>query len=359
MDSWPLPRILPGMLSVALLAPSAPPSVTGNAVTVDRIARGLGGRGVGVRVWDLSVMPEHRVMAEIDAARPALVHAFHAFRTGPLAERLARQLGVPLVVTLTGTDANHDLFDPDRAATVRGVLEGAQAIIVFHRSIAARVSGALPDAEPKLTIVPQAAVLDDVPYVLDSHWRLPQSRVLFLFPGGIRPVKRPRLPLAAFSRLVERRPSVRLAYAGPVVDEPEAELLARELAHRPWACHLGAVPHAQIASLMRQADVVLNCSESEGGMPNAVIEAMLCERPVLASDIAGNRSLVEHDMTGLLFRDEAELERAALRLVDDPALRGRLAAGGHARVLAECSASRELDDHLAVYRRLAPLAAHV
>jgi glycosyltransferase involved in cell wall biosynthesis len=346
------------MLSVALLAPFAPPSVTGNAITVDRIAQGLAERGVVVRVWDCSVLAEHRVIAEVAAARPTLVHAFHAFRTGPLGERLARALGVPLVVTLTGTDANHDLFDSDRAATVRRVLEGAHAIIVFHSSIAARVTGTLPDAAAKLAVVPQAAALGDAPYTIDAHWRLPPSRVLFLVPGGIRPVKRPRLPLGALSRLVERRPSIRLAYAGPVIDDHEGELLARELVRRPWARHLGAVPHAQIASLMRQADVVLNCSESEGGMANAVIEAMLCERPVLASDIEGNRSLVEDGVTGLLFRDEAGLERAAERLVDDPALRVRLAAAGRARVLAECSPSREIDDHLAVYQRVAAASAH-
>ena len=350
-------RILPRMLSVAVLAPFAPPSVTGNAITVDRIARGLASRGVAVRVWDLSVMSEDRVGEEVEAARPALVHAFHALRTGPVALRLARRLEVPLVVTLTGTDANHDLFDPDRAATVRRVLEGARAVIAFHDSIGARVSAALPDVAQKLAIVPQAAVLGDAPYDLDAHWRLPEPRVLFLFPSGIRPVKRPRLPLSVFARLVEHRPFVRLAYAGPVMDAQENERLRRALEGVSWARHLGAVPHAQMASLMAQADVVMNCSLSEGGMANAVIEAMLCERPVLASDIEGNRSLVDDGVTGLLFRDEAGLETAARRLIDDGALRARVARAGHARVLAECSPVRELDSHLAIYHRLVPAAA--
>jgi glycosyltransferase involved in cell wall biosynthesis len=337
---------------VALLTPFAPPSVRGNAITVGRVARGLRERGVDVRVWDLSAMAEARIEAEVEVERPAVIHAFHALRSGPLALRLARRAEIPLVVTLTGTDANHDLFDPERAAVVRRVLEGAAAIVAFHDSIARRVTGALPDIAARLTIIPQAAVLDEAPFDLGARFHLPEPRVLFLFPGGIRPVKRPRLPLAAFRRLVERRPLVRLAYAGPVIDPHEGEALLRALDGLAWARHLGAVPHARMASLMRQSDVVLNCSESEGGMANAVLEAMLCGRAVLAADIEGNRSLVEDGVTGLLFRDDATLLDAAERLVDDPDLRARLADAGRARVLAECPPEREIDGYVQLYQRL-------
>src|SRR5437879_13257776 len=70
----------PMTLRAALLTPFAPPSVRGNAITVDRIAQGLTERGLDVRVWDLSVTPEAAVEAGGGAYRPALIHAFHAFR---------------------------------------------------------------------------------------------------------------------------------------------------------------------------------------------------------------------------------------------------------------------------------------
>jgi len=43
---------------VAVLTPFASPSVRGNAITVERITRGLRQRGVELRVWDLSEVPE-------------------------------------------------------------------------------------------------------------------------------------------------------------------------------------------------------------------------------------------------------------------------------------------------------------
>jgi glycosyltransferase involved in cell wall biosynthesis len=66
-----------------------------------------------------------------------------------------------------------------------------------------------------------------------------------------------------------------------------------------------------MASLLAQADVVLNSSVSEGGMPNSVLEALALERAVLVSDVPGNRALVEDEVTGLTFADDAELATKA------------------------------------------------
>jgi glycosyltransferase involved in cell wall biosynthesis len=105
-------------------------------------------------------------------------------------------------------------------------------------------------------------------------------------------------------------------------------------------------------SLLAQSDVVLNCSRSEGGMSNAVLEALAMERAVLASDIPGNRSLVEDGVTGLMFHDARELGAAAEHLARDRALRARLGAAGAARVAELTSPAREIDGYLGVYRAL-------
>ena len=109
----------------------------------------------------------YRGGAEVDDWAPSLVHAFHAWRVGPLGLKLARRAEIPLIVTLTGTDVNHDLFDPDRAAAVRRVLEGATAVVGFHESIAGRVRATLPDVGPRLVVIPQAVDIDSrEPYPL-------------------------------------------------------------------------------------------------------------------------------------------------------------------------------------------------
>jgi glycosyltransferase involved in cell wall biosynthesis len=339
-----------------LLTPAASPSVGGNTVTVERIASGLRARGAEVGVWDVSAIPPTTVEAAVEAFEPAIVHAFHAYRAGPLALRLARRREVPLVVTLTGTDANHDLLDPERAPLVRRVLEGAAAVVVFHPTIAERVAGVLPDLGPRLIPIAQGTLVSDQgSFELAAQWSLPAGAVVFGFPLGIRPVKNPRFPLGPLGRLVARHPTLRLLYVGPQLHAEESQALEHALATRPWARYLGVVPHAQMGALLRQIDVVLNCSISEGGMANTLLEAMALGRAVLASDIAGNRSLVEDGVTGLLFADERQFEVAAERLIVDAGLRSRLGSTARARVHGLYPPQREIDEHLELYRRLVPV----
>ena len=343
---------------LAILAPFGVLSVRGNAVTVAQVTCGLRERGADLQVWDTSAAGEAAIVRDVEAYRPALVHAFHAYRTGPLALRLARRLEVPLVVTLTGTDANHDLLDREHAPLVRRVLEGAAVITAFHASIVEGVAAVLPDARARFVVVPQSVrFAAETAFDLSTRWALPADRLLFAFPAGIRPVKAPRVPLTPLDRLAAAEPRLRLLYVGPVIDPEEGEALRRELASRPWARHLGAVPHAQMASLLGQADVVLNCSVSEGGMANAVLEALAMERAVLASAIPGNRALVQDDVTGLLFRDARELGAQAERLVHDPGLRARLGRAGRALVERAFPVEGEVNGYLTVYHRLVPVVS--
>lgn len=342
-------------MRLALLTPFGFPSVRGNAITVGRIARGLRGRGVELQVWDCSVVPDAQVEQEVQAYRPALIHAFHAFRVGPLALRLARTLEIPLLVTITGTDGNHDLFDPERAQTVRRVLEGASTVTVFHDTMLTKISNGLPDLAAKTVVIPQSVVFGDGwSYPLAGRLGLSGNEVVFLFPAGIRMVKNPLFPLVPLERLVPRFPHLRLVYAGPILDPEEGDRLLKALAGRRWADHLGTVPHNQMRSLLEASDVVLNCSLSEGGMANSVLEAMTCARAVLASDIEGNRSLVEDGVTGFRFKGPEEFEDKAVRLLGDPGLRRSLGLAGQTRVRALYAPERELEGYLGQYHRLVP-----
>lgn len=338
---------------VAILTPVGPPSPRGNAVTVSRIAQALERSGVDVSVWDLSTGDETSIAGEIRAYAPALIHAFHAYRAGPLALRVALRSRVPLVVTCTGTDVNHDLVDPSRAGVVRHVLKGAGRVTVFHSSIADRILTILPALRERLTVVPQSVSLSTTePFDLAARWPLPPARVLFVLPAGIRGVKNPVFPVAPLGRLVKTLPEIRLLYVGPVLNPGVAGQLERAMGALPWARYIGAVPHAQMGSLLSQGDVVVNCSISEGGMANSVLEALWLGRAVLASDIEGNRSIIDHGQTGLLFRDETEFELGAAALVRDPELRGRLGQAGRERVARQYPRGWEVDGYQGVYRGL-------
>jgi len=332
---------------VFLLSPVPIDSPRGNAITVARIAQELRARGLDVCVQSTD---DHGLAEHATGKPPALVHAFHAYRAGPRGLALSRSCHAPLVITLTGTDVSDDLRDSARGHVVRETLLGAMAITAFHDSIASEIAAALPAVASRLAVVPQSVSL------------LPASAVggappvhgdpCLLFPAGIRPVKRPLLPLASLDGLLHKHPGMRLWYAGPPLDPGETARLERALSGRPWARYLGPVPHPAMPALLEAADIVLNCSLSEGGMANAVLEALAFGRAVLASDIPGNRSLVEDGVTGILFRSETELGRGVERLATDPALRRRLGEAGRRLVASRFTPARESEGYLEVYARV-------
>jgi len=85
-------------------------------------------------------------------------------------------------------------------------------------------------------------------------------------------------------------------------------------------------------------------------MANAVLEGLAYAKPVLVSDIEGNRSIIKECATGLLFRDADEFYRKAEQLVTDPALRERLGYNGRKLVREMYPPEREGKAYLELYQ---------
>lgn len=100
-----------------------------------------------------------------------------------------------------------------------------------------------------------------------------------------------------------------------------------------------------VPDLMRAADIYVLASHREG-MPRSIIEAMMCELPVVATNIRGSREEVVNGKTGLLVEvnDPDALAAALSALAVDKKKRVKLGKAGRARAL-------ELYDERAVVAR--------
>jgi glycosyltransferase involved in cell wall biosynthesis len=104
--------------------------------------------------------------------------------------------------------------------------------------------------------------------------------------------------------------------------------------------------------LMKSFDIFAMSSLTEG-LGSAVLEAMVCERPVVATWAGGIPEIVRHGETGLLVppHDERAMAEAILTLLGDPALCAQLARAGRARALDEFSVDRLVAGTAAVYEK--------
>jgi glycosyltransferase involved in cell wall biosynthesis len=161
-------------------------------------------------------------------------------------------------------------------------------------------------------------------YPLRERHNLRQDALLFLCPASIRPVKGVLELLELFDPLrQEKCQRWDVLFCGPELDGSYSRNFLAALDARPWAHYLGVLPPASMGDILNQVDVVVNNSVSEG-MPNALIEAAVLGRPILAHDIPGNRPVVEDGANGLLYADAAEFHTLVASLLSDPELRHRL-----------------------------------
>lgn len=161
-------------------------------------------------------------------------------------------------------------------------------------------------------------------------------RVLFV--GHIRPEKGLEVLLDAFDIVARRMDEVELHIVGPsfVSQEDAAENLTKRLAHLQSAERVSLVGTKAFGPDLFQcfadADVLVLPSFSEG-TPRVLVEARAFGCPVIASDVGGIPTSVEHGVDGLLVprRDAAMLAGAILRLARDEHLRRRLVETGQSR----------------------------
>jgi glycosyltransferase involved in cell wall biosynthesis len=342
-----------------ILSPSTLPSITGNAVTAERWRRALEEEGVIVQTLATRDLAASMLQEAIDHFHPDLIHAHHAFQSGcrlldlPF-EGVRRK--IPFVVSPAGTDINKDWKAAARRVAISRVFESAQAIIAQGPGTLERMKEVLPSSDGRIFPVPKSILWfgeDDWP-LRDLAKCLPGD-VLFFLPAGIRPVKGNLECLMALERVRTVRPQVRVVFAGPELDPVYTARFAKEVRRcAAFAFWVPLIPPAAMRSAYEAADVVLNSSFSEG-LSNSLLEGMASGRPLLASDIPGNRGPIwgetGEEPAGLFFdpQDPENFIKQSLRLIDDQTLRNSLGRAGRRRAATWPGPKEEADGLIRAY----------
>jgi len=291
-----------------------------------------------------------RLREMIARVQPDLVHAMRIPYEGMLAAD-AFSGDVPLLVSVWGNDFTlHAVSTPGMRHYTEWTMQVADALHAdCQRDLRLAKKWGFQTGKPTLVTPGNGGIRTDMFFPPAT----PAPSALVVNPRGFRAYVRNDTFFQSIPLVLKERPDAHFACAA----------MAGERVALEWVTKLGignAVdllpprPHAQMAELFRQAQVLVSPSTHDG-TPNSLLEGMACGCLPVAGDLDSIREWITPGKNGLLVDpgDPQALAQAVLRGLNEPALR-KQAAEENAAVIAErAEYKRNMARVLEFYERLA------
>ena len=296
-----------------------------------------------------------RFVWHVRTMRPAIVHGvlMHAYILGAFAGRLT---GVPVVVA---SRRSLSLFKRDRPILrfVERLMNRWTDRVVANSEAVKRDAVATEGLRPeKVDVIYNGVDLDL--YTGESGGAKAIRAELSLSTGPVVIVvanliayKGHEYFLEAWAEVCRTFPDAvaLLVGDGPMRAQLEADAHARGIAAR--VRFLGM--RRDVPALLAAADLLAHPSTQEG-FCNALIEAMAAARPVVTTDVGGNREAVVDGETGVIVptRDAGRLAAAIIAVLEQPDRGASWGRAGRRRVAERFQRSRMVPQYEALYDEL-------
>ena len=249
----------------------------------------------------------HFLEPYLEKFRPDVILNFWVYPAGFAALNVGRKLHTPVVIGSIGSDLN-GIPDPVSRWLTRRTLHGASSVITKSKEL--RSLAVYLGADPETTYVVANGCDGRLffPGCRDAArlaLKVPSKAELILFVGRMHQRKGIGDLLDAVSLLAPQRPNLQLVYVG---DGPQLEATrerARGLNLGSVVNFAGACAPQDVARWLAASNLLALPSYSEG-CPNAVIEALACGRPVVATRVGGIPDLVNSECGALVPAGEVE-----------------------------------------------------
>lgn len=157
--------------------------------------------------------------------------------------------------------------------------------------------------------------------------------------------------LQAWYLVQQQFPQARLIIVGTGPSQPQLECLAQVLDIR-GSIEFAGLQH-DVAAQFHQGGLAVLPSRCEG-MPNAVLEAMACGLPCVATRVSGCEDIIQHGVNGLLVEPEdyQGMAQALLTLLRDPVLAEKYGQAARATIERYYSLEHVTDIYVELYQRI-------
>ena len=239
-----------------------------------------------------------------------LIDAHFAFPDGAAAVLVARKLGLPVVITVRGSDVNLMPREPVAGSWIRWALRRCDAVVAVSDALAGEVMKLAPSRD---RVVSVSNGVDTERFGIRTQRDTLRRRLEFrgltvLSVGNLIDLKGHDLVVDAIADL----PDMRLVIVGDGPRRSELLSRVRELGIDDRVKIVGEIKQDELVDLYNAADFLVLASSHEG-MPNVVLESLACGTPVLASAVGGVPEVLRTGVGGL-FLDERSAEGVRMGL---------------------------------------------
>ncbi|AGC49087.1 group 1 glycosyl transferase [Myxococcus stipitatus DSM 14675] len=313
---------------------------------------------------DLSMQHTLDVLGHLHSKRRyELVWGHYLSPPGFLAVVFAASVGIASTVSARGNDVDQQMFPPGDFARLLWTLQRADVLTAASADLGRKMS-LLLGRDARVEVIPNAVdarVFSPGPAdpALRERLGIAPDEVVLGFSGELRHKKGLPFLLSALSEVRRVRPAC-LLVIGEVRPRDAEHLVAFRAEHPEDGARIvvsGALATTEdIAAHLRLCDVYLQPSLWEG-MPNALLEAMACARPVIASDAGGIPEAVDSKHNGFVVPKALlnHLGQACLDVLSmSDAQRAAMGAAARERILERFVAGNEEEALRRVLTRAVP-----
>lgn len=273
---------------------------------------------------------------------------FFSFPCGPLGLWAKLLYGIPYIISLRGGDVPgterkldriHKILTPVR----RIILKKSRAVIANSEGLKQLAQKADPIS---ISVVHNGI---DTNFFKPPKLKKTKSDFNLVFVGRISEQKNLSFILKQIAGAKRKQTisGLKLHIVGDGPLRAQVEAYGKELGISDSITWYGWVNKNQIVSLCRKADFFVNPSLYEG-MPNAVLEAMACGLPVLASNVAGNNEVVVDGENGILFNldDPEEFSAFLAKIAATPQMYTELGLTARKNMVMQFSWNRTAQEYI-------------
>ncbi|MBC7878651.1 MAG: glycosyltransferase [Anaerolineales bacterium] len=381
-------------MKIALLSEKYTPDIGGLAISTGRLSHLLASAGHEVRVFapnsnlpasekrtlnsngvsvtrfgahkrvDDTLVDWFELILEEHKREPFdVLHAYFLPQAGFVATYAGKYLNVPSVISIRGNDIERAAFDPSKFSHVMYALQNANAVTTNASELAKKAKAFAEGRE--VNLIPNGIDVELFKPMLKNEGlaeslglnegkKKEEGMPVIGFAGELREKKGLQTLLSGYAQVNKKQPAT-LLIVGEVRTGDDKKTFDEFRLSNPDSQIIvtGTISHKDMPAYYSLMDVFVHPSLRDG-MPNALLEAMACEKAVIATPVGGAMDVVEDGKNGVIVNvnDENMLAEKILELLNDP--KKRTILGKHARqaVTEGFTLEKELQANLDIYRKL-------